>query len=58
MKTRGRPSVRELAEELILAADFIQPEPLFITVTRVDGGGGAYRRVALVFAARRQLARD
>lgn len=32
--------VRELAEELILAADFIQPEPLFITVTRVDGGGG------------------
>jgi 8-oxo-dGTP diphosphatase len=32
--------VRELAEELGLAADFIQPEPLFITVTRVGGDGG------------------
>jgi 8-oxo-dGTP diphosphatase len=32
--------VRELSEELSLAADFIQPNPLFITVTRVSGDGG------------------
>jgi 8-oxo-dGTP diphosphatase len=32
--------VRELAEELGLAADFMQPGPLFITVTRVGGGIG------------------
>jgi 8-oxo-dGTP diphosphatase len=29
--------IREVAEELGLVADFIQPEPLFITVTRVGG---------------------
>src|SRR5579863_805300 len=29
--------VRELAEELNLAADFIEPNPLFITVTRTFG---------------------
>jgi 8-oxo-dGTP diphosphatase len=32
--------VRELSEELCLAADFMQPDPLFITVTRVGGDGG------------------
>ena len=31
--------VREIAEELKLAADFIQPNPLFITVTRTLGHG-------------------
>lgn len=31
--------VRELAEELNLAAEFIQPNPLFITVTRTLGHG-------------------
>jgi 8-oxo-dGTP diphosphatase len=31
--------VRELSEELSLAADFIQPNPLFITVTRTLGHG-------------------
>jgi 8-oxo-dGTP pyrophosphatase MutT (NUDIX family) len=50
--------IRELAEELSLAADFMQPGPL---VHHGDAGRRrhrAYRRVALVFAARRQLARD
>lgn len=32
--------VRELAEELSLLADFMQPDPLFITVTRTGGGIG------------------
>ena len=32
--------VREVSEELGLAADFMQPGPLFITVTRVGGDGG------------------
>jgi len=32
--------VRELAEELGLAADFMQPDPLFITVTRTRKDGG------------------
>ncbi len=32
--------VRELSEELGLAADFMRPDPLFITVTRVGGDGG------------------
>src|ERR1700724_4097079 len=31
--------IRELAEELNLAADFIQPNPLFITVTQTLGYG-------------------
>ena len=31
--------VREIAEELNLAAEFIQPNPLFITVTRTLGHG-------------------
>ena len=31
--------IRELAEELSLVADFIQPNPLFITVTRTLGYG-------------------
>jgi 8-oxo-dGTP diphosphatase len=32
--------VRELSEELGLAADFMQPDPLFITVTRVGEDRG------------------
>jgi 8-oxo-dGTP diphosphatase len=32
--------VREIAEELGLAAEFINPDPLFITVTPVGGDGG------------------
>jgi 8-oxo-dGTP diphosphatase len=32
--------VRELAEELGLAAEFMQPDPLFITVTRTRKDGG------------------
>ena len=32
--------VREIAEELGLVADFMQPDPLFITVTRVGSDGG------------------
>ena len=32
--------VREIAEELGLAAEFIQPDPLFITVTRTRKDGG------------------
>jgi len=32
--------VRETAEELGLAAEFINPDPLFITVTPVRGDGG------------------
>jgi 8-oxo-dGTP pyrophosphatase MutT (NUDIX family) len=31
--------IREIAEELKLAAEFIQPNPLFITVTRTLGPG-------------------
>jgi len=31
--------IREIAEELKLAADFMQPDPLFITVTRTLGHG-------------------
>jgi len=31
--------IRELAEELNLAADFVQPNPLFITVTQTLGYG-------------------
>ncbi len=31
--------IREIAEELKLAAEFIQPDPLFITVTRTLGPG-------------------
>jgi 8-oxo-dGTP diphosphatase len=32
--------VREIAEELGLAAEFLNPDPLFITVTPVGGDGG------------------
>ena len=32
--------VREIAEELGLAAEFINPDPLFVTVTPVGGDGG------------------
>jgi 8-oxo-dGTP diphosphatase len=32
--------IRELAEELRLAADFMQPRPMFITVTRTRKDGG------------------
>ena len=36
----GVTVIRELTEELNLAAEFIHPDPLFITVTRVGGHGG------------------
>ena len=49
---------RELSEELNLAAEFVRPDPLFITATLTAGTWYAYRRIALVFAPRRQLARD
>ena len=32
--------IREIAEELNLAAEFVQPDPLFITVTKVGEGRG------------------
>ena len=32
--------IRELSEELNLAAEFMRPDPMFITVTRVGGNGG------------------
>ena len=43
--------VREIAEELKLAADFIQPNPLFITVTRTLGRG-AHTDVSLWYLLR------
>jgi 8-oxo-dGTP diphosphatase len=44
--------VRELAEELSLAADFIHPGPLFITVTRTVGGDGGHTDVSLWYLLR------
>ncbi len=51
--------VRELAEELNLAAEFVRRRPA-VHHGDADGRSGrrAYRCVALVFAPRRQLARD
>jgi 8-oxo-dGTP diphosphatase len=39
--------IREIAEELSLAAEFIHPGPLFITVTRTVGGDGGHTDVSL-----------
>jgi 8-oxo-dGTP diphosphatase len=44
--------VRELAEELSLVADFMQPGPLFITVTRTVGGDGGHTDVSLWYLLR------
>jgi 8-oxo-dGTP diphosphatase len=44
--------VRELAEELSLAADFMQPGPLFVTVTRTVGGDGGHTDVSLWYLLR------
>jgi 8-oxo-dGTP diphosphatase len=43
--------VRELSEELNLAADFMRPDPLFITVTPV-GGAGEHTDVSLWYLLR------
>jgi 8-oxo-dGTP diphosphatase len=44
--------VRELAEELNLAAEFVSPDPLFITVTRTVGGDGGHTDVSLWYLLR------
>jgi 8-oxo-dGTP diphosphatase len=44
--------VRELAEELSLVADFVQPDPLFITVTRTGGEDGGHIDVSLWYLLR------
>ena len=44
--------VRELAEELSLAADFIHPDPIFITVTRTVGQDGGHTDVSLWYLLR------
>jgi 8-oxo-dGTP pyrophosphatase MutT (NUDIX family) len=43
--------VRELSEELGLAAEFMQPDPMFITVTRTVGDG-AHIDVSLWYSLR------
>ena len=49
-------AVRELSEELNLVADFMQPDPLFITVTRVSGDRG-HTDVSLWYLLRGDSAR-
>jgi 8-oxo-dGTP diphosphatase len=44
--------VRELAEELNLAAEFVQASPLFITVTRTVGAVGGHTDVSLWYLLR------
>ncbi len=44
--------VRELAEELGLAADFVSAGPLFITVTRTAGEDGGHTDVSLWYLIR------
>ena len=44
--------IREVAEELGLAADFIRPDPLFITVTRTAGDDGGHTDVSLWYLLR------
>jgi 8-oxo-dGTP diphosphatase len=44
--------VRELSEELSLAADFIDADPLFITVTRTVGKDGGHTDVSLWYLLR------
>src|ERR1700722_8431170 len=48
----GVTVVRELTEELSLAADFMQPGPLFITVTQTVGGDGGHTDVSLWYLLR------
>jgi len=50
--------VRELLEELGLAADFIQPNPLFITVTRTVGQDGGHTDVSLWYLLRGDSSRE
>jgi 8-oxo-dGTP diphosphatase len=49
--------IRELAEELNLAAEFIYPDPLFITVTRTVGGDGGHTDVSLWYLLRGDISR-
>ena len=44
--------VRELAEELGLAADFVYADPLFITVARTVGEDGGHTNVSLWYLIR------
>ena len=44
--------VREIAEELNLAAEFVSPDPLFITVTRTVGDDGGHTDVSLWYLLR------
>ena len=44
--------IREIAEELKLAAEFIHPDPLFITVTRTAGDNGRHTDVSLWYLLR------
>jgi 8-oxo-dGTP pyrophosphatase MutT (NUDIX family) len=44
--------IREIAEELNPAAEFIYPGPLFITVTRTVGGDGGHTDVSLWYLLR------
>ncbi|MGH7924908.1 MAG: NUDIX domain-containing protein, partial [Candidatus Binatus sp.] len=44
--------VRELAEELGLAAEFMRTDPLFITVTRTVGDDGGHTDVSLWYLLR------
>ena len=44
--------VREMAEELNLAAEFVSPDPLFITVTRTVGDDGGHTDVSLWYLLR------
>jgi 8-oxo-dGTP diphosphatase len=44
--------MRELSEELNLAADFMDPGPLFITVTRTVGEDGGHTDVSLWYLLR------
>ncbi len=43
---------RELAEELGLAADFLYPDPLFVTVTQTVGATAGHTDVSLWYALR------
>jgi len=44
--------IRELSEELNLAAEFVSPDPLFITVTRTVGDDGGHTDVSLWYLLR------
>ena len=44
--------IREIAEELNLAAEFVSPDPLFITVTRTAGQDGGHTDVSLWYLVR------